>query len=46
MPITVHHRRSELQAVQYLPGTNCAELAAFLGEPDCTRPANAIRQAI
>ena len=31
MPITVHQRRPAFEAVQYQPGTNCAEVAAFTG---------------
>lgn len=31
MPITVHQRRPTFEAVQYQPGVNCAEVAAFTG---------------
>ena len=31
MPITVHQRRPTFEAVQYQPGTNCAEVGDFLG---------------
>lgn len=30
---TFHPRRPVYEAVQYLPGTNCAEVAAFIGAP-------------
>lgn len=33
MPTTVYQRRPTFQAVQYLPGTNCAEVAELLGRP-------------
>ncbi|WP_341229095.1 hypothetical protein [Nocardioides salarius] len=31
MSITVHQRRPTFEAVQYLPGTNCAEVGEFIG---------------
>lgn len=33
MSITVHQRRPVFEAVQYLPGTNCPEVAEFIGQP-------------
>ncbi|MDX2357450.1 hypothetical protein [Dietzia sp. PP-33] len=33
MPQTFHKRRPVYEAVQYLPGTNCSEVAEFIGAP-------------
>lgn len=33
MPQTFHQRRPVFEAVQYLPGTNCPQVAEFIGAP-------------